>query len=225
MPFSTNQVRDLKQKIRGALASGRVNDWERSFLQSVEAKLNKDAQRTSLSPKELKQLSILTNANARRSAERKHPRRRTAGRGNSHRQRRRSRRSRKFTFKSIAVGIGLTVVAGFFAVERFPEYMGPVVSWTSVSKISGRATHVRDGDTIEVSGVPIRFGSLDCAERNTASGRSATRRMRALVSGQRLDCYMNGRTSHDRKIGSCRLNDGSDLAAKMIREGACSRFW
>lgn len=52
-------------------------------------------------------------------------------------------------------------------------------------------------------------------------------RMRELVSRQRLtlSCALNGRSSHDRKIGSCRLPDGEDLAAIMIREGYCGRFW
>ena len=58
-------------------------------------------------------------------------------------------------------------------------------------------------------------------------GQTATARMRELVSGQTLilRCALNGRISHDRKIGSCRLPDGQDLAAIMIREGYCGRFW
>ncbi|MGC9445661.1 thermonuclease family protein [Cereibacter johrii] len=86
-------------------------------------------------------------------------------------------------------------------------------------------TRVRDGDTIKVDHVPIRFGSLDCAERDAPEGMAARRHMQELISGRRLVCDLNGRTSHDRKIGSCMLDDGRDLASIMIREGVCGRFW
>lgn len=115
--------------------------------------------------------------------------------------------------------------AAFHAAERFPEYLGPVVSATSFQTLQDRVTHVRDGDTIEVGGVPIRFGSLDCPELNTDSGQRAAERMRVLISGETVTCHLNGRKSYDRKIGSCRLSDGRDLGAIMIDEGLCRRFW
>lgn len=114
---------------------------------------------------------------------------------------------------------------GFQAIERFPEYTGPLPAWTSLDTASGKVTRVRDGDTIEVSGTPIRFGSLDCAERGSTSGDRATARMRSLISDQELVCHLNGRTSYDRKIGRCILEDGRDLASVMIDEGLCSRYW
>lgn len=113
----------------------------------------------------------------------------------------------------------------FHAAERFPEYLGPVVAATSIQTVEGRVTRVRDGDTIEVRDIAVRLGSLDCSEMNTAEGRSAAERMRSLVAGTTLTCYLNGRESYDRKIGSCRLPDGRDLAAVMMQEGLCSRFW
>lgn len=141
----------------------------------------------------------------------------------------RGRRRRETDFGPIFVG-GLVVVGvlgfGIFeAAERFPEYFGPVVVATSLQTIAGRVSHVRDGDTIEVEGVPIRFGSLDCAEQDTQEGQRATARMRSLISGEILTCHLNGRSSYDRKIGSCRLSDGRDLAAVMMAEGLCRRFW
>ncbi len=85
----------------------------------------------------------------------------------------------------------------------------------------GRVTHVRDGDTIEVSGRPIRFAKLDCAEIGTPAGRQADRHMRALVSGKTLSCSLTGRKSYDRWIGSCHLPDGRDLASVMVTNGSC----
>lgn len=141
----------------------------------------------------------------------------------------RNRRSRKDDLGSMFIGsllaLGLIGFGVFQAAERFPEYLGPIVAATSLQTIKGRVSHVRDGDTIEVEGVPIRFGSLDCAERETPEGQRATARMRALVSGETLTCHLNGRSSHDRKIGSCQLSDDRDLAAVMMAEGLCHRFW
>lgn len=114
---------------------------------------------------------------------------------------------------------------GHKVLERFPEYTGKLVNISAVKTVSGPVTHIRDGDTIEVSNVPIRFGSLDCAERGTRGGRIATARMIDLVQGKRLTCSLNGRKSYDRHIGSCSLPDGRDVAAVLISEGVCRRFW
>ncbi len=89
---------------------------------------------------------------------------------------------------------------------------------------SGRVTHVRDGDTIEVTGRPIRLDKLDCAETGSVAGEAATRRMRALVSGQRVTCTLTGERSYDRWIGSCQLADGRDIAGVMIGERLCRRL-
>lgn len=47
--------------------------------------------------------------------------------------------------------------------------------------VVGRVTHVRDGDTIEFSGRPIRFAKLDCAAIGTPPGRRADQGMRRRV--------------------------------------------
>ena len=41
--------------------------------------------------------------------------------------------------------------------------------------LTGTVTHVRDGDTIEVNGTPIRLAALDCPERGTKGGNYATK--------------------------------------------------
>jgi endonuclease YncB( thermonuclease family) len=139
--------------------------------------------------------------------------------------RRTKRRSWPVVIKGLIAGAAGAVLFGLFFVERFPEYAGPLVALVSTETVEGRVMRVRDGDTIEVSGVPIRFGSLDCAERGTSRGRIATSRMQSLILGQRLTCHLNGRTSYDRKIGSCMMQDGRDLASVMIKEGVCHRYW
>ncbi len=88
----------------------------------------------------------------------------------------------------------------------------------------GRVTYVRDGDTIEVDGRPIRIATLDCGESGTIAGHIATRRMKALVSSERVTCSLTGERSYDRWIGSCRLASGQDIASVMIGEGLCRRW-
>ncbi len=95
---------------------------------------------------------------------------------------------------------------------------------TPSSSVVGRVTHVRDGDTIEVAGRPIRFTKLDCAEIGTPDGRRADRLMKELASGQTLSCSLTGQKSYDRWLGSCRLPDGRDLATAMVQNGACT-WW
>lgn len=126
---------------------------------------------------------------------------------------------------SILATLCAFLLIGFTAIERFPEYLGSIPELTGVRIVEGPVARVRDGDTIEIAGTAIRFGSLDCAENNTREGQAATARMRELVAGQSLICALNGRTSYDRSIGRCALSDGRDLAGVMIREGACRRFW
>ena len=109
--------------------------------------------------------------------------------------------------------------------ERFPEYVPWLVPILAREKIAGPVTHVRDGDTIEVGGHAIRFGSLDCAELGTTAGQRAKTEMQRLVGGAYLVCRTNGRRSHDRWIGSCSLPDGKDLAGIMIARNICHRYW
>lgn len=125
----------------------------------------------------------------------------------------------------IALSAAALVIIAIEPAERFPDYVPWLVPMFFQREIAGPVTHVRDGDTIEVRGQPIRFGSLDCAERDTAEGQRATAAMRELVGGESLSCRTNGRRSHDRWIGSCTLPDGQDLAGLMISRKICSRYW
>ena len=123
--------------------------------------------------------------------------------------------------------LSLAAVAWFALkpAERFPEYVPWLVPILALEKIAGPVTHVRDGDTIEVGGHAIRFGSLDCAELGTTAGQRAKTEMQRLVGGAYLVCRTNGRRSHDRWIGSCSLPDGKDLAGIMIARNICHRYW
>ncbi len=217
MPFSQQKLEDLQRGIRLALASATLNEWERNFLRDMQAKLDRFGRNTRLSDKQYRRLMRFVEGAGNRT------RPNTAS--GRHELSRRSKPKWRPRIGTVFVVIVLLGFTAYKAVERFPEYLGPVVTLTATQTISGRVNRIRDGDTIEVSGVPIRFGSLDCAEANTSEGQRATARMRTLVAGQRLICHLNGRTSYDRKIGSCQMSDGRDLAAVLIQEGYCGRYW
>ncbi|WP_347813651.1 thermonuclease family protein [Shimia aestuarii] len=96
-------------------------------------------------------------------------------------------------------------------------------SLTAAQELVGPVTHIRDGDTIEVSRVPIRLNGLNCDERGTRLGNQATAAMKKLVSGKRLNCRLNGEVTYDRRVGRCSLPDGQDIGALMIANGYCGR--
>ena len=227
MPFSPEIFDELQRAIRLALASTKLNAWERNFLRDTLAQLERFGPGTVLSKKQYRQLMRLTHAKSGHSSQvdRRNLEHGTIGRPLAYPRRNFGGAGWKPIAGLALVALALLIITVYKGAERFPEFLSPVVLLLSTEKIVGRVTHVRDGDTIEVMGVPIRFGSLDCAERDTNAGQRATARMRALVSAQTLTCHLNGRTSYDRKIGSCRLRDGRDLAKIMIREGYCRRFW
>ena len=93
----------------------------------------------------------------------------------------------------------------------------------SPNALVGRVIHVRDGDTIVVRNIPIRFSNLDCAGLDTDAGEGARRRMQDLVAGKAVTCSLPGRTSYDRMIGECHPCDGRNLSSVMIGEGFCTR--
>ncbi len=93
-------------------------------------------------------------------------------------------------------------------------------------EITGLVTHVRDGDTIEVAGVPIRFNGISAPELDTVEGLRGKEFLKTLVLQKQVVCLLNGEISHDRKIGVCYFR-GQDLGAKVIRAGHaadCPRY-
>ena len=98
--------------------------------------------------------------------------------------------------------------------------------WSATPASSGREVagqaRVRDGDTLVVSGVPVRLRGLHCPERGTADGERARREMVRLVASSPVSCALNGERTHDRQVGWCAVG-GEDLGARLIRGGYCAR--
>lgn len=86
------------------------------------------------------------------------------------------------------------------------------------NKLTGTVTHVRDGDTIVVGDVPVRFNGVAAPELSDQFGRESKAFMTQLVSGKTVTCELNGEQNYDRMIGTCFL-DGDDIGAVVIRAG------
>jgi endonuclease YncB( thermonuclease family) len=89
------------------------------------------------------------------------------------------------------------------------------------------AFHEGHGDTIVVSGVPIRLQGVAAPELREKWGRASKKAMQRLTAGQRLRCELTGEKTHDREVGVCYLDDGTNIGAAIIAEGLarnCPRY-
>ena len=90
----------------------------------------------------------------------------------------------------------------------------------------GTVTHIRDGDTIEVSEIPIRLNGVSAPELNEPLGERSKIFMRDLVLGQQVRCELNGEKTYDRFAGTCYLG-GKDIGILVIEAGLaldCPRY-
>ena len=88
--------------------------------------------------------------------------------------------------------------------------------------LTGKVTHVRDGDTIEVNNVPIRLAALDCPERGTQKGDYATE-LAKKFQGLQATCELTGAKTYDRLVGYCSIN-GDDFGRYMMENSTC-KVW
>ena len=119
--------------------------------------------------------------------------------------------------------IGLLVLISldrFFQVNA--EALDKEIDSRAVSVLRGAITHVRDGDTFEVSGIPVRISALDCPENSTSSGKKATRFTRQF-KGKQAVCELTGAKTYDRVVGYCSI-EGKDFAQIMVENKFC-KFW
>ena len=101
------------------------------------------------------------------------------------------------------------------------QEVGPSAS-SEKSVLAGKVTHVRDGDTTEVNGIPVRLAALDCPERNTKDGDYATELAQQFL-GSQAKCELTGAITYDRLVGYCEIND-TDFGRYMMQNSAC-KVW
>jgi len=94
------------------------------------------------------------------------------------------------------------------------------------STLSGKVTHIRDGDTIKVGPVPIRLEGVSAPEIRERLGKESKKFMRDLVYGKLVSCNLKGPKTYDRFVAVCFLN-GEDIGALLIKQGLardCPRY-
>ena len=115
--------------------------------------------------------------------------------------------------KHIAIILAFLMTLSTAAVSK--ETKKPII-------LSGKVTHVRDGDTIEVTGIPIRLSALDCPERGTQKGDTAARIAQQFL-GSQATCELTGAKTYDRLVGYCEIN-GTDFGSYMMDKSSC-KVW
>ena len=129
----------------------------------------------------------------------------------------------KMRYSIIIIVIGLLVLT---FIDRFvgvnAEVSDKEIDSRAVSILRGTITHVRDGDTFEVQGTPVRISALDCPENSTSSGQKATRFTKQF-KGKQAVCELTGAKTYDRVVGYCSI-EGKDFAQIMVDNKFC-KFW
>ena len=84
--------------------------------------------------------------------------------------------------------------------------------------ISGRC-YVIDGDTITIDKYNIRLAGIDAPELDHPYGKNAKWALYQLCKGHVISAEVTGAFSYERVVAVCRLPDGRDLSAEMVRQG------
>ena len=129
----------------------------------------------------------------------------------------------KMRYSLILIVIGLLVLT---SIDKFvgvnAEVSDKEIDGRAVSVLRGAITHVRDGDTFEVSGTPVRISALNCPENSTSSGQKATQ-FTSQFKGKQAVCELTGAKTYDRVVGYCSI-EGKDFARIMVDNKFCI-FW
>ena len=124
---------------------------------------------------------------------------------------------------SILVVVSFSIFSfkyGFWSEASEPS--DSKIDTRAVSVLKGTITHVRDGDTFEINGIPVRISALDCAENSTPEGKKITRFAKTFLEKQAV-CELTGAKTYDRVVGYCSI-EGKDFARTMMNETSC-KLW
>ncbi|MGJ8546702.1 MAG: thermonuclease family protein [Sulfitobacter sp.] len=87
-----------------------------------------------------------------------------------------------------------------------------------VQFLSGPA-YVVDGDTITIKKTQIRLFGIDAPELNHPFGQKAKWALVKLCKGQKVQAEITEMDEYGRTVAYCRLPDGRDLSAEMVKLG------
>jgi endonuclease YncB( thermonuclease family) len=86
---------------------------------------------------------------------------------------------------------------------------------------------VRDADTIEVRGIPIRFDGVDAPDKGQPGYDEGTEWMKQNYAGRMVRCVLTGAKTYDRWVGTCYGSNGENISALVIGAGwarDCPRY-
>jgi endonuclease YncB( thermonuclease family) len=94
--------------------------------------------------------------------------------------------------------------------------------------IIGKAWAI-DGDTVVISGTHIRLEGIDAPEKDQTCtdtsgklwpcGQAAARALQGFIRGNDLTCDSRAKDRYQRVLAVCKLPDGSDVNAWLVRQG------
>ena len=90
------------------------------------------------------------------------------------------------------------------------------------SILESRITHVRDGATFEVNGVPVLISALGCLENGTSAGKKIIR-FAKQIKDKKARCELTGAKTYDRIVGYCSIC-GTDFG-KTIMAQTSIKLW
>ena len=76
-----------------------------------------------------------------------------------------------------------------------------------------------DGDTVTIRRVQIRLFGIDAPELHHPYGQIAKNALQQLCAGQKVNAEILEKDDHGRAVALCRLDDGRDLSAEMVKQG------
>ncbi len=102
-----------------------------------------------------------------------------------------------------------------------------IATSVTANEIQGKVTHVRDADTIEVRGVPIRFDGVDAPDKGQPGFHEGKEWMKRNYGNRMVRCVLTGAKTYDRYVGTCFGSKGENLSAAIIGAGLardCPRY-
>ena len=79
--------------------------------------------------------------------------------------------------------------------------------------------YIVDGDTVTIRRIQIRLFGIDAPELYHPYGQAAKNALRKLCAGQKVNAEILEKDDHGRTVAICRLDDGRDLSAEMVKLG------
>ena len=104
-------------------------------------------------------------------------------------------------------------------VERNATISGERPAVKSAGQVIQGRCYVIDGDTISINKTRIRLARIDAPELDHPYGQKSKWALVSLCKGQTISAHVEEGMSYDRLVATCRLPDGRDLSAELVRQG------